>query len=1057
MTKKFLTQIDVPELVTGNLSISPSGITSTQASDDILITPTGLGALRVENRITLENVLSFGPLDPQGSYMAVNAEYLQSGILSAWKYLQNGPAIKYEFDNDGMLTIFTTPAGMAGDMIFDWTQVFQIPYSGIIEGTYGGTGTDNTNSTLAITGNASISGSNTGDQIITLTGDITGSGTGSFATTLGNSGVTAGVYGNATQVPQITFDSKGRATLASNVTVNDTSKLPLAGGTLSGNVTFSGAQPWPTFNQNTTGNAATATALQTPRAINGVNFDGTGNITVTANTSNVLTIAGPLTGTSFNGGTATTIGLPTANSTITGALSATDWATFNSKQAVLSGLGLVKSTNGTITYLTDNSANWNTAYDRSLTSAAVTGTTTKTLTLNKQDGTNITATWSDLNTDAVTSVFGRTGAITATEGDYSLTQLSDVTVATPSSGQLLQNNGTQWVNWTPNYLTGNQNITVTGDATGSGATAITLTLANSGATAGIYGNATQSAQVTVDAKGRITTATNVTITPAFSSITSKPTTVSGYGITDAATLTGTETLTNKTVTDASFTIQDDADNTKKAKVDASGITTATTRTYTLPNVNGTLVSTGDTGTVTNTMLAGSIADTKLNTITTAGKVSNSATTATNANTSLAIVSRDSTGNFSANTITANLTGNANTATTLSADTADLYTNVLPANNGVTDTYIYVGRWTTTQTYEKLDVSIIYQNLNASQDSRRVAEYRFLIGTSNGVNFTAGSTGNFYGWGRGFNTNEGGAIASAGTLLVQVSNTVYDLYILSPGNLSTGPAVYKINLSGGSWTHAGTVYGATAPTGNAIILYIDDILTNYSFPTFYSVTSLGTITSLGQVAINSTYSDATDGGALAFINSTANRIDFNTAGTGLPTVSTRSQGTKIAFRQTIGASTLDFGVGVSSNTQWYSVQDTSSFHSFYTGANVALRLGNAGTSSRGAVYQGNSAITTLNATSTLTIAQLLTLVIQSTPTANITFTLPTGTLTDAGVLASLETYRSFTWSVVNLAGFTITMGGGTGHTYVGNATIAANTSASFRTIKTAANTFTTYRI
>src|SRR5579872_1239725 len=58
-----------------------------------------------------------------------------------------------------------------------------------------------------------------------------------------------------------------------------------------------------------------------------------------------------------------------------------------------------------------------------------------------------------------------------------------------------------------------------------------------------------------------------------------------------------------------------------------------------------------------------IADTKLATISTAGKVANSATTATNTNTPSAIVARDSSGNFSAGTITANLNGNATTATT----------------------------------------------------------------------------------------------------------------------------------------------------------------------------------------------------------------------------------------------------------------------------------------------------------------------------------------------------------------------------------------------------------
>ena len=51
-----------------------------------------------------------------------------------------------------------------------------------------------------------------------------------------------------------------------------------------------------------------------------------------------------------------------------------------------------------------------------------------------------------------------------------------------------------------------------------------------------------------------------------------------------------------------------------------------------------------------------IVDTKLATISTASKVSNSATTATDANTASAIVARDASGNFSAGMITANLTG-----------------------------------------------------------------------------------------------------------------------------------------------------------------------------------------------------------------------------------------------------------------------------------------------------------------------------------------------------------------------------------------------------------------
>jgi len=55
-----------------------------------------------------------------------------------------------------------------------------------------------------------------------------------------------------------------------------------------------------------TGNAATATVLQTARTINGTSFNGSANITVTANTTNTLTLGSYLTGTSFNGSAAVT-------------------------------------------------------------------------------------------------------------------------------------------------------------------------------------------------------------------------------------------------------------------------------------------------------------------------------------------------------------------------------------------------------------------------------------------------------------------------------------------------------------------------------------------------------------------------------------------------------------------------------------------------------------------------------------------------------------------------------------------------------------------------------
>jgi hypothetical protein len=59
-----------------------------------------------------------------------------------------------------------------------------------------------------------------------------------------------------------------------------------------------------------------------------------------------------------------------------------------------------------------------------------------------------------------------------------------------------------------------------------------------------------------------------------------------------------------------------------------------------------------------------IVDTKLATISTAGKVANSATTAASANGNNTIVQRDASGNFSADTITASLSGTATRATSI---------------------------------------------------------------------------------------------------------------------------------------------------------------------------------------------------------------------------------------------------------------------------------------------------------------------------------------------------------------------------------------------------------
>lgn len=92
------------------------------------------------------------------------------------------------------------------------------------------------------------------------------------------------------------------------------------------------------------------------------------------------------------------------------------------------------------------------------------------------------------------------GGMTSLDPD--LTAIADITGTT---GLLRKSGVNTWILDTNSYLTSNQTVTLSGDVTGSGSTAITTTLANSGVSAGTYNDvATQVRPFSVDSKGRIT-------------------------------------------------------------------------------------------------------------------------------------------------------------------------------------------------------------------------------------------------------------------------------------------------------------------------------------------------------------------------------------------------------------------------------------------------------------------------------------------------------------------------------------------------------------------------
>jgi hypothetical protein len=109
-----------------------------------------------------------------------------------------------------------------------------------------------------------------------------------------------------------------------------------------------------------------------------------------------------------------------------------------------------------------------------------------------------------------------------------------------------------------------------------------------------------------------------------------------------------------------------------------------------------------------------------------------------------------------------------------------------------------------------------------------------------------------------------------------------------------------------------------------------------------------------------------------------------------------------------------------------------------------------------VAYNQAAPAAVNATATLTVANLKTGIITSTSAAATDMTLPTGTDTEGG-FSGLYTNFTFEWSVINTGPSLVQVLAATAHTIVGSGSVATGTSGRFASRRTAANTFVTYRL
>ena len=353
--------------------------------------------------------------------------------------------------------------------------------------------------------------------------------------------------------------------------------------------------------------------------------------------------------------------------------------TFNGLTGAVTGVSSFNGATGAVGGVTTSVANTFTALQTFSTGISTSGGTFGTPT--QLVGTNITGTATAFTASNVTTNANLTGAITSvgngtTLGSFTSAHLRNALTDETGTGVAVFGTEPAITTSLTTPSTSFDLLNTTATTVNFAGAATTLNLGVIGGTATFAGSVVVNGDFTV--QGNTTTLNTTTLNVEDFNITMGLTLNSASLSTGAGIAIGTGTGISFAYEHSSTSWLSTVDlNVLSGKSYKIGGTTVLNSSALGAGITGsslTQVGTITSGTWNSSFAAGiisnndinasaGIVDTKLATIATAGKVSNSATTATSANTASAIVARDALGGFTAGTITATLTGNASTATT----------------------------------------------------------------------------------------------------------------------------------------------------------------------------------------------------------------------------------------------------------------------------------------------------------------------------------------------------------------------------------------------------------